>query len=112
MNDATAYKILTAGEWAVLDAGGSAGTPLDQADGFVHLSTAAQLAGTLDLHFPGQSGLVIAAVDLHALGPAVRWETSRQGQRFPHLHAPLTRDAVVAWCPLERDSKGAVRLPK
>jgi uncharacterized protein (DUF952 family) len=112
VNDTTAYKILTADEWAALDAGTFAGAPIDQADGFVHLSTAAQLAETLDLRFPGQNGLVIAAIDLIALGPAVRWEPSRQGRLFPHVYAPLTRDAVIAWCPVERDGKGAVRLPK
>jgi uncharacterized protein (DUF952 family) len=54
---------------------------------------------------------VIAAIDLIALGRAVRWEPSRQGQLFPHVYAPLTRAVVVAWCPVERDSSGAVRLP-
>jgi uncharacterized protein (DUF952 family) len=112
MNDTTAYKILTADQWAALNADTFAGAPIDQADGFVHLSTGAQLAETLDRRFSGQNGLVIAAIDLVALGPAVRWEPSRQGQLFPHVYAPLTRDAVIAWCPVERDSKGALRLPR
>lgn len=112
MRDSTAYKILTADQWAALDADTFAGTPVDAADGFVHLSTAAQLGETLDLHFAGQKDLVIAAIDLLALGPAVRWEPSRRGDLFPHVYAPLTRGAVIAWCDLERDSTGAVRLPK
>jgi len=111
MQDRIAYKILTADQWAALDADTFAGAPIDQADGFVHLSTAAQLTETLDLHFSGEAGLVIAAIDLIALGRAVRWEPSRQGQLFPHVYAPLTRAVVVAWCPVERDSSGAVRLP-
>jgi len=111
VNDQTAYKILTADQWAALEADAFSGAPIDQADGFVHLSTAAQLAETLDLHFSGQSGLVIAAIDLILLGHAVRWEPSRQGQLFPHVYARLTLDAVIAWCPVERDSTGAVRLP-
>jgi uncharacterized protein (DUF952 family) len=112
MNPTIAYKILTADQWVELDAGSFAGTPIDRADGYVHLSTAAQLAETLSLHFQAQSGLVIAAIELTALGRAVRWEPSRRGELFPHLHAPLTRDVISAWCPVERDSKGAVRLPK
>jgi len=112
MNDTTAYKILTADQWAALKADTFAGAPIDQADGFVHLSTADQLAETLDLHFSGQTGLVIAAIDLMALGHAVRWEPSRHGQLFPHVYAALTRDAVIAGRPVERDSNGAVRLPK
>jgi uncharacterized protein (DUF952 family) len=78
--------------------------------GWFHLSTSAQLAETLDLRFPGQNGLVIAAIDLIALGRAVRWERSRQGQLFPLVYAPLARDVVIAWCTVEQDSKNAVRL--
>ncbi len=112
MHDRTAYKILTADQWTALNAGTFTGAPVDQADGFVHLSGAAQLADTLDLHFAGQSGLVIAAIDLAALGNTVRWEPSRRGQLFPHVYGPLTRDHVIAWCPVERDASGALRLPR
>jgi len=111
MNDPTAYKILTADQWAALNAGVFTGAPIDEADGFVHLSTAIQLAGTLDLHFAGQNDLVIAAIDLTEFGDAVRWEPSRQGELFPHLYAPLTRSAVIGWCPVKRSLTGAVRLP-
>ncbi len=111
MNDPIAYKILTAEQWAALNAGTFAGAPIDQADGFLHLSTAAQVTETVDLHFAGQSDLVIAAIDLIALGAAVRWEPSRQGLLFPHVYVPLTRSAVIAWCPVERNATGAVRLP-
>ncbi len=111
MNETIAYKILTAEQWDTLNAGTFAGAPIDQKDGYVHLSTEAQLAETLDLHFAGQSGLVIAAIDLSALGTAVRWERSRRGLLFPHLYAPLTRAAVTAWCAVERDSNGGVSLP-
>ena len=112
MPDTTAYKILTTEQWAALNAGTFEGAPIDQADGFVHLSTAAQLAETLDRHFGGQDDLVIAAIDLRLLRGAVRWESARHGQLFPHVYAPLTRDAVIACCPVERDEGGAVRLPE
>jgi uncharacterized protein (DUF952 family) len=111
MNDTIAYKVLTADQWAALKTGSFAGAPIDQADGFIHLSTAAQLAETLDRHFAGQDGLVIAAIDLVAPGSAVRWEPSRHGQLFPHLYAPLTPGIVIAFCALQRDPDGAVRLP-
>lgn len=91
------YKILRAAEWAELDAAGhSRGSPDDRADGFVHFSTAEQVAGTLARHFAGASGLVIAAVETDALGPELRWEPSRGGDLFPHLYRPLAR-AEVLW---------------
>jgi len=108
----TAYKVLTQDQMDALEADGSfAGAPVDVTDGYIHLSTAAQLTGTVDKHFAGQGDLHVVAVDLDALGGAVRWEESRGGQLFPHLYAPLPLSAVVAYSPLERDDAGQVRLP-
>jgi uncharacterized protein (DUF952 family) len=92
----TAYKILTAAEWAQFQAEGIFhGAPVDLADGYVHLSAAGQLQGTLDKHFAGQTGLVIAEVDLAALGDTVKWEVSRGGALFPHVYGPLPMAAVL-----------------
>ena len=107
-----AYKVLTADEWAALKADAFQGAPIDRADGFIHLSTASQVTETVNRHFSGQKGLVIAAIDLATLGDGVRWEPSRQGQLFPHVYAPLMRKAVIAWCPLGRHANGTVRLPE
>ncbi len=91
------YKILRAGEWAALCAAGrTAGSAADLADGFVHFSTGAQLAGTLARHFAGETGLVLLACEAEGFGPALRWEPSRGGALFPHLHAEL-RLADVLW---------------
>jgi len=109
---ATAYKILTAPQWAELAAKGSfAGAPVDLADGYIHLSTADQVTGTADKHFAGQQELVIVAVDLAQLGDAVRWEVSRGGALFPHLYGVLPLSAVIAKAGLMRDGAGALVLP-
>jgi len=110
--DPVAYKVLTANELAELESAGRFdGAPADLADGYIHLSTAAQLAGTLERHFAGQADLQLAAVDVEALGDAVRWEPARGGDLFPHLFAPLTLDAVLAYGPLEHAADGTVKLP-
>jgi beta-hydroxylase len=92
---ATAFKILTADQWAAFErAGLFHGAPVDVADGYIHLSTAEQLLGTLDKHFAGQAGLMIVEVSLHDLGDALKWEVSRGGALFPHLYATLPMSAV------------------
>lgn len=92
----TAFKILTADQWAQFEGEGVFhGAPVDLADGYIHLSAIDQLQGTLDKHFAGQAGLVIAEVDLVALGQAIRWEVSRGGALFPHCYAPLPLSAVL-----------------
>jgi uncharacterized protein (DUF952 family) len=114
MSDAalTVYKVLTADEMATLERDGRfEGSAVDGADGFIHLSTAAQLTATVDKHYAGQSDLHVAAVDVAAQGQAIRWEEARGGQLFPHLYGPLLLETVVAYSPLERGADGAVRLP-
>ena len=107
-----AFKVLTADQMAMLERNGSfAGAPVDLADGYIHLSTADQLAETVAKHFAGQTDLHLAAVDLPALGDVVRWEASRGGQLFPHIYAGLPLSAVLAYGRLERDSSGAIILP-
>ena len=91
-----AFKILTAQQWAQFEEDGVFhGAPVDVADGYIHLSTADQLQGTLDKHFAGQAGLVIVEVDLEMLGDDVRWEVSRGGALFPHVYGVLPASAVV-----------------
>jgi uncharacterized protein (DUF952 family) len=91
------YKIISRAAWRAAEANGVfAGAPVDLADGFIHFSTAAQAAETAAKHFAGQSDLMLVAVDADALGPALRWEPSRGGALFPHLHASLDI-ASVEW---------------
>ncbi len=112
MKTPVAYKVLTADQMAALEHGGSfAGAPIDLADGYIHLSTHAQLTETVDKHFAGQTNLWVASVDLDALGDAVKWEPSRGGQLFPHLYAALPLSAVLAYGELARDDAGQVMLP-
>ncbi|USU05770.1 DUF952 domain-containing protein [Sphingomonadaceae bacterium OTU29LAMAA1] len=108
----TAYKVLTAEQMAALERDGTfPGAPVDLTDGYLHMSTAAQLTETVDKHFAGQSDLHVAAVDLGSFGDSLKWEESRGGQLFPHLYGPLLLETVIAYSPLERDEDGTVRLP-
>ena len=92
-----AFKILTADQWAQFAADGIFhGAPVDLADGYIHLSAADQLAGTLDKYFAGQSGLVIAEINLDSLADSIRWEVSRGGALFPHIYGALPIAAVVS----------------
>ena len=89
MPDRIVYKVMSAAEAQQMQRDGVFhGSPADIADGYIHLSCGSQLAETLDKHFSGVDGLVLAAVDLLRLGDTVRWEPSRGGQLFPHITGP------------------------
>ena len=97
MTNTRAFKIFTADQWQQFEADGSfAGAPVDLADGYIHMSTADQLNGTLEKHFAGQEGLVISEIDLSGFGDALQWEVSRGGALFPHLYAELPISSVRA----------------
>ena len=92
----TAFKILTAEQWAQFQTDGVfKGAPVDMADGYIHLSTQDQVQGTLDKHFAGQEGLVIAEVDLAVVHDSIKWEVSRGGALFPHVYRDLPMDAII-----------------
>lgn len=83
-------KVLTAPEWAALcERHTTLGAPIDERDGYVHLSTPAQVHETVARHFQGQSSLWLLTLDASMLGAALRYEPSRGGALFPHLYAPL-----------------------
>lgn len=89
------YKIAPAAAWQrALAAGQLAPSADDARDGYIHLSTREQLAGTLRKHFGGLPGLVLLAVEPRQLGAQLRWEPSRAGQEFPHLYGELPVSAV------------------
>ena len=90
------FKIFRRPEWdAFRAAGETSGAPVDLADGFIHFSTAAQVAETAAKHFAEESDLVLVAFEATALGPSLKWEASRGGALFPHLYRPLSLDEVV-----------------
>src|SRR5690606_2836650 len=96
MTAPTAFKILTAQQWADFERERVfRGAPVDLADGFIHLSTAEQLQGTLEKHFAGERDLRIAEIDLGQVETMVRWEEARGGALFPHLYGELPMHAVV-----------------
>ena len=64
------YKITDRTAWdEAISAGAFAGAPVDLADGYIHFSTAAQVAETAAKTFPRTSpDLILIAVDAAALG--------------------------------------------
>lgn len=91
------YHMCTLSEWRAAEAEGVYnGSSQDASDGFIHFSTAAQVATSAAKHRAGQTGLVLLSVDPALLGDALKWEQARGGDLFPHLHGPLPVSVVSA----------------
>jgi len=110
----TIYKICDLASWRAAEALGIyRGSADDARDGFIHFSTAAQLAETAAKHFAGQTGLMLVAIDAERSSQdRLKWEPSRGGDLFPHLYAALPL-AAVRWArPLADEVDGRRPLPE
>ena len=102
------YHMCPAETWQeAVRAGAYRGTADDRRDGFIHFSTAEQIAESARRHRAGQQGLLLIAVESARLGARLKWEKSRGGALFPHLYGPLPVTAVrrFADLPLGPDGK-------
>ena len=103
------YKITPASAWREAERQGVyRGSADDLRDGYIHFSTAAQVAETARKHYFGQRGLFLVAVDADAL----RWEPSRNDELFPHLYGELDLGAVTDILDLRARSDGTHDIPE
>ena len=92
-------------------AGTYRGTADDLRDGFIHFSTAGQIAQSARRHRAGQAGLVLVAVESERLGDRLKWEPSRSGDLFPHLYGPLDPAETASVRPLPLGPDGLHAFP-
>ena len=92
------FRLCSPEEWSAFrERGDFPGNDGDRRDGFLHFSTVVQIAGTAARHYPPSGSLVLMAVEAAFLGDSLKWEESRGGALFPHLHGSLSWRAVRAW---------------
>lgn len=107
------YKICPASAWREAERHGAfRGSADDLRDGFIHFSTASQVAGTAEKHFAGQAGLFLIAVDAETLGDALKWEPSRGGDLFPRLYAELDPGITLSVAALTLRADGSHDIPE
>jgi len=108
----TIYKICPTSLWRAAESAGTfRGSAADLRDGFIHFSTAAQIAVTAAKHFAGARDLLLLRVDAAQLGAALKWEPSRGGALFPHLYGDLDPAAVTKVVALPLGPDGRHRFP-
>ncbi|HTV90306.1 MAG TPA: DUF952 domain-containing protein [Stellaceae bacterium] len=106
------YHMCPAQAWQEAVASGEyRGGADDARDGFLHFSTAAQIAESAHRHRAGQDGLVLVVVDAAGLGDRLKWERSRGGDLFPHLYGPLLPSEAARIEPLPLGPDGQHVFP-
>jgi uncharacterized protein (DUF952 family) len=106
------YHMCPADTWQeAVRAGSYHGTAGDLRDGFIHFSTAEQIAESARRHRAGQAGLVLIVVESARLGARLKWEPSRGGDLFPHLYGQLDPTEVTSIHPLPLGPDGEHVFP-
>ena len=106
-----AYKLLAPEDATAFDDLRYTDTALDKADGYVHLSTKAQLAETFQRYYADELWCLLLEVDL-STRTDVKWEPSRGGDLFPHIYGKLrTEDVERRWL-LKADDETPLEIPK
>jgi uncharacterized protein (DUF952 family) len=117
--------LTTAADWRTATTTGALTPPSLATEGFVHLSTPAQVEGVAARFFADTPDVVLCVVDPARLTAALRFEgpidprTGRPevlpaeavGDGFPHLYGPLPLSAVVRALPWAADPDGIRRIP-
>src|SRR5690606_10521376 len=100
--------------WAAARASGELPwSELDRRDGFVHLSRAEQVAGTLARYFAGRDDLFLLTIACDRLEGELRFEAPEpeRDQLFPHLYGRVPLAAIIQVDRLTLDAQGRHRLP-
>ncbi len=96
MSDTLIYHLIRRTDWqAALAERVYGGTADDLRDGFLHFSTASQVAESAARHRAGVPDLLLIGIEPKTLSDNLKWQTSRGGQKFPHLYGALPTELVV-----------------
>ncbi|WP_420419440.1 DUF952 domain-containing protein [Pacificispira sp.] len=107
------YHLAKQQAWqAAQQSGRYTGLEADRADGFLHFSTAEQIAESARKHRAGEADLVLLGVEEAPLGETLVWEKSRGGALFPHVYGDVPLDAIRLAAPLPLGADGAHVFPE
>jgi len=92
------FHVVPRSEWQRLPPGPYHADSLAR-DGFIHCSYRHQVGAVVWRFFAGQADLLVLSIDTDLLTSPVREEEADDGQKFPHVHGPINREAIVAETP-------------
>jgi uncharacterized protein (DUF952 family) len=111
--------IIAHSDWETARHAAELRAPSLETQGFIHFSTAAQVARVANSVFPGVTGLALLVVDTTELTAELRYEPPDMpgeqrpptGELFPHLYGAMNTDAVRAVIDFPPDADGTFQAP-
>ncbi|MBD2074804.1 DUF952 domain-containing protein [Phormidium sp. FACHB-592] len=102
--------ITTRSHWQTAQQEGAYRPDSLETEGFIHCSTPAQVVGTANAYYHGQSGLVLLCIETDRVEPEIRYEAAH-GESFPHLYGALNLEAMTQAIDFEPEADGNFTLP-
>ncbi len=106
------YHITSRDEWELALANGFYRPPSLATEGFIHASTAGQVAGSANRFFRGREDLILLRIDLDRVAAPIDWAASPHSvEPFPHILGDLNLDAVTEVIPFPPGKSGEFAGP-
>jgi len=105
------FHITTQVAWDEAARAGSYRADTLESEGFIHCSTADQVAEVANVRFRGREDLVLLWIDPERVRAEIKYEDASDGSgTFPHIYGPLDIDAVARVTEY-RERDGAFPMP-
>jgi uncharacterized protein (DUF952 family) len=75
-------------------------------EGFIHCSTAAQVAGVLQRYFKDNDTVYLLHIDEHKLLPELLFEQATNQEFFPHVFGGINKSAIIKMETYHRQANG------
>lgn len=87
------YHIIGRADWELAQVRGLHEPLSLTTEGFIHCSTAEQVAGVAEAFYAGRPNLLLLHIDVAHIAPDIRYEG--EPEAFPHIYGPLDIAAVL-----------------
>ncbi len=80
-------------------------------EGFIHCSTGSQLEDTANRFFGDEDKILLLVIDASMIREDIKFEKDGEtGEKFPHIHAPLSSNAVIDKIDIKAEDNGKFRI--
>jgi len=106
------YHLLPKADWEEAQDAGVYQPANFASDGFIHCSGVDQVIGVANAYYGDEKDLYLLTIAVDKIDGEIRWEDLLgEGERFPHIYAPLDLQTVSVASKLEKDEQGQFILP-
>ncbi len=96
MQDQYIHHIVTTAQWDLQKNNNTYIHDSLATEGFIHASTAAQLAATIQRYYANEEKVIVLTIDVTKIEPELVYELAPSvNEYFPHIFGELNMDAVV-----------------